>query len=330
MTQPNGLLVGIGLDAATRFGTQSADCRNSWSVLANRFDGEAAFLTLEDGFAQPGNDGFDAVLLANWLAPRLRHIAVIASAPVNFLEPFHISTAIATLDYVSEGKAGLLVQRLRGERAIEASRAIGALDGFPTADRDLCDRDALDAIAAIRALWDSWEDDAVIRDQQSQRFLDGEKLHYIDFEGAGFRILGPSITPRPPQGQPVVAIGLSEGDDLSILPYADVVFVRPDAEFIHDVRVWGQTAADGKAPVIIADIAVGGEVASPVFIEAAAAWGIDGIRLNLSDPVSQTDYVLNELLPTLRRTNLIRQSAAGDLRGRFGLPQARNRYGSAA
>src|SRR5690606_30441680 len=130
----------------------------------------------------------------------------IAGAPVNFLEPFHISTAIATLDYVSEGRAGLFAQKLHDERAAEASRAIGALDGFPAPDRDALDRDVLDAIATIRALWDSWEDDAVIRDPQSQRFLDGEKLHYIDFEGAAFRVLGPSITPRPPQGQPIVAV----------------------------------------------------------------------------------------------------------------------------
>src|SRR5690606_27466023 len=143
------------------------------------FDGEAAFLALEDGFARTGNDGLDAVLLANWLAPRLRDIAIIAGAPVNFLEPFHISTAIATLDYVSEGRAGLFAQKLHDERAAEASRAIGALDGFPAPDRDALDRDVLDAIATIRALWDSWEDDAVIRDPQSQRFLDGEKLHYI-------------------------------------------------------------------------------------------------------------------------------------------------------
>lgn len=53
-----------------------------------------------------GGDGLDAILLANWLALCLTNIGIIAGARVNFLEPFHISTAIATLDYVNEERAG--------------------------------------------------------------------------------------------------------------------------------------------------------------------------------------------------------------------------------
>ena len=67
--------------------------------------------------------------------------------------------------------------------------------------RDLFD-EAGDAVEVVRRLWDSWEDDAEIRDVATGRFVDRDKLHYIDFEGRWFSVRGPSITPRPPQGQP--------------------------------------------------------------------------------------------------------------------------------
>ena len=56
----------------------------------------------------------------------------------------------------------------------------------------------------VRRLWDSWEDDTGIRDVATGRFVDRDRLHYIDFEGRWFNVRGPSIVPRPPQGQPLV------------------------------------------------------------------------------------------------------------------------------
>ena len=57
----------------------------------------------------------------------------------------------------------------------------------------------------VRRLWDSWEDDAEIRDAATGRFIDRDKLHYIGFSGRWFSVKGPSITPRPPQGQPIIS-----------------------------------------------------------------------------------------------------------------------------
>ena len=62
--------------------------------------------------------------------------------------------------------------------------------------------EAADYVEVLRRLWDSWEDDAEIRDVATGRFIDRDKLHYIDFDGRWFSVKGPSITPRPPQGQP--------------------------------------------------------------------------------------------------------------------------------
>ena len=75
----------------------------------------------------------------------------------------------------------------------------------PGARRGALRRGRPTSVEVVRRLWDSWEDDAEIRDVATGRFIDRDKLHYVDFEGRFFSVQGPSIVPRPPQGQPVVA-----------------------------------------------------------------------------------------------------------------------------
>jgi alkanesulfonate monooxygenase SsuD/methylene tetrahydromethanopterin reductase-like flavin-dependent oxidoreductase (luciferase family) len=330
MTQSKTLLLGVGISAAIAPQTSLKQSRQFWTELTKPFDGAFAFLTLEDEFADKGGDGLDAILLANWLAPRLANIGIIAGAPVNFLEPFHVSTAIATLDYVSEGRAGLLVQQLTNQRNLEASKALGALNGYPSLDQQALKTDTQDAIEVIRRLWDSWEDDAVIRDKKTQRFLDASKLHYINFESEIFRILGPSITPRPPQGQPIVAATLSNLDELNVARNADVVFVTADEQLI---RAAGVSVHDRAAPFVVADIALSDKLGVQETIDAVIenqAWGASGVRLLLSDPQSQSDFVLKELLPALQAHKLVHNGEGTTLRARFGLPEPINRYSTAA
>ena len=334
MTKPSGLQVGIGFDVTARSSNTRNAQRNFWRTLIERIHDNVEFVTLEDGFADADGDGLDAILLANWLAPRSRKIGIIGGAPVNFLEPFHISTAIATLDFVSEGRAGLLAQQYRGARATEAKQAIGALNGFPATDIAALEQDGRDAIEVIQRLWDSWEDGTVIRDNQSHRFLDGSKLHYIDFEGVGFRVLGPSITPRPPQGKPVVTVTYSKGDEPSLAAAADVVFLGFDAADIASAitTIRGSTSLEAQA--FIADIQIDVEkkpLAETVAqVEGIAASGAHGIRLNLNDPKEQLERIVGEFLPALKAASLIRDVAGGTLRSRFGLPAAGNRYAPAA
>ena len=102
---------------------------------------------------------------------------------------------------MSHGRAGLQVRvsptgleaRQFGRRPIAEPTA--TCDSVP----ELFD-EAADFVEVVRRLWDSWEDDAEIRDEATGRFIDRDKLHYIDFEGPLFSVKGPSITPRPPAG----------------------------------------------------------------------------------------------------------------------------------
>lgn len=159
----------------------------------------------------------DALLLATAIAPHTTRIGLVPTVTTTHTEPFHVGTATATLDYVSEGWGGWRVQ-VSG-RAHEAAhvgrRSIPPLDpaavvaGTDPAQTELIQTlfgEAADTVEVARRLWDSWEDDAIIRDEPTGRFIDRDKLHYIDFAGDTFTVKGPSITPRPPQGQPVVYV----------------------------------------------------------------------------------------------------------------------------
>jgi len=237
-----------------------------WTGLAREAErGLIDFLTIEDGLRLQSDHPYrpdhrtdrvrgrlDAVLTAARIAPATSHIGFVPTVTTFHTEPFHSSKAVATLDYVSTGRAGVRVQiggqpdeiehigRRRGEADIAAPA--GAEDRFA---------EAADYVEVLRRLWDSWEDDAEIRDTATGRFIDRDKLHYIDFEGRWFSVKGPSITPRPPQGQPLVA-ALGHAD----LPYrfiarsADLGFVTPqDAGQARTTveRIRAEQAAAGRA-----------------------------------------------------------------------------------
>jgi alkanesulfonate monooxygenase SsuD/methylene tetrahydromethanopterin reductase-like flavin-dependent oxidoreductase (luciferase family) len=157
--------------------------------------------TFEDSIVPP-KDGIpgrvDAVNRASFVAATTSTIGLVPVVETTYAEPFHTSSQLATLDYSSRGRAGWIAARVAEP---EAGRAWGR--PIVTQEADL-DREQRDSINVVRRLWDSWEDDAVIRDHASGRFLNRDKLHYVDFEGESFTVKGPAIVPRPPQGQLVV------------------------------------------------------------------------------------------------------------------------------
>ncbi|MBN8932591.1 MAG: LLM class flavin-dependent oxidoreductase [Rhizobium pusense] len=311
--------------------------------LLQQLDEGFDLITLEDGFALPTGDGIDSVLFANWLGARTSHAGILAGAPVNFLEPFHVSTAIATLDYVTEGRAGLLAQSLDDKRAAAARRATGELNGYPDENRQALEQDFSEAIDVIRWLWDSWEDDAVIRDRESQRFIDGTKLRYVDFRGTNFNILGPSITPRPPQGQPVIAAIIEPGNLASLASSIDLVFLRASDEqlpsLVKDIRsgrpelrlfadVGFGAGWSGKETILQGAADVEAAIASALRLASA---GVDGIRFLPREPERDLTPLVEHVLPAIRDAGLVQPRHGSALRERLSLPAAANRYvGTAA
>lgn len=187
-------------------------------------------VTIEDSFALDTDRADriqgrpDATLVALRVGPATSHIGLVPTVVTTHSEPFHVSTQIATLDYVTTGRAGVRVK----VSAREDEAALFGRRNVTAESRESLFDEAADHVEVQRRLWDSWEDDAEIRDAATGRFIDREKLHYIDFAGDHFSVRGPSITPRPPQGQPPVA-ALAHVDTAYRLAArsADLVFVTP-------------------------------------------------------------------------------------------------------
>jgi alkanesulfonate monooxygenase SsuD/methylene tetrahydromethanopterin reductase-like flavin-dependent oxidoreductase (luciferase family) len=302
------------------------------------------FLTIEDTLA-PQTDRIDrvqgrldAVLIASRVAPTTRNIGFLPTVVATHTEPFHISKAIATLDYVSTGRGGVRV-RVAPQQA--------DADHFgrrqvPTRE-DLFD-EAADYIEAVRRLWDSWEDDAEIRDVATGRFVDREKLHYIDFEGKFFSVKGPSITPRPPQGQPPVSV-LAHIDVAYRLAErgADLVFVTERSPAVQGPLVFTdlvvflaeteQAARDRKARL---DEAAGEEFTSDAEIftgtpaqlaELLVGRGGFGYRLRPGAVPHDLTAIARGLVPELQQRDAFRRVyEANTLRGLLGLDRPANRY----
>ena len=260
-------------------------------VISEAERGLLDFVTIEDGLGLQSSRRFqpdqrtdqvrgrlDAVLIAARVGPLTRHIGLVPTAVVTHTEPFHISKAVATLDYVTSGRAGLRVQVTArpNEAAHFGRRSFPALDLTDRTDPataeligDLFD-EAAEYVEVVRGLWDSWEDDAEIRDAAAGRFIDRDKLHYIDFRGRFFSVRGPSITPRPPQGQPVVAaLGHAAVPYRLIARAADVGFVTPHdsagaREIAGQIRAAQEAAGRAAGTVhVFGDLVVFLDQASP-------------------------------------------------------------------
>ncbi len=192
------------------------------------------FVLLDDARALPAGRTFgrlDALSVLARLAPETRHIGLAIAVPTTYTEPFHISRELATLDFVSGGRAAWSVTTSASD--LEAAN-YGRASAPPPSERR---SRAEEFVAVSRKLWDSWEDDAVLADRERGLYLDPNKLHHIDHAGQHFKVRGPQITYRPPQGH-VVVIQAEQGDPavLADPSVADVLIVH------HPERDQAQTA----------------------------------------------------------------------------------------
>ncbi|WP_020116749.1 LLM class flavin-dependent oxidoreductase [Streptomyces canus] len=354
-------------------------------LVAEAERGLLDFVTIEDGLG-PQSSHFldpdertdqvrgrlDAVLIASRIAPLTRHIGLVPTVVATHTEPFHISKAIATLDYVSTGRAGLRVQITArpNEAAHFGRRTISPIEAYDSPEAqelvtDLFD-EAADHVEAVRRLWDSWEDDAEIRHAATGRFIDRDKLHYIDFEGQHFSVKGPSITPRPPQGQPLVtALGHQTVPYRLIARQADVGYVTPhDVDqaraIVAEIRAEQETAGRADALLhVFGDLvvfldddpaaaaarrdrldALAGEpytsdarvfTGSPTqladLLGEFQVAGITGFRLRPAVLGHDLPAITRGLVPELQRRGAFRTAYEADtLRGLLGLARPANRY----
>lgn len=144
------------------------------------------------------HDGFEPMTLLSALSSRTQNIGLVATATTTYNQPYHIARMLASLDQLSRGRAAWNIVT-SGYKFEAANFGEEELPNHSTRYAR-----AREFVGVVKGLWDSWEDDAFIRDKQSGVFVDTKKLHMLNHKGACFSVRGPLNTARPPQGYPVL------------------------------------------------------------------------------------------------------------------------------
>ncbi|MEC7760681.1 MAG: LLM class flavin-dependent oxidoreductase [Pseudomonadota bacterium] len=162
---------------------------------------------------------FEPTTLLSAMAAVTQHIGLVATATTSFNEPYNIARRYASLDHISKGRAGWNV--------VTSSNQAEAQNFSRDAHFDHAERymRAEEFVQIAKGLWDSWEDDAFLRDREAGLYFDPAKLHRLDHKGERFSVRGPLNVARPPQGHPVIVqAGASPAGRAFAAAHAEVIF----------------------------------------------------------------------------------------------------------
>src|SRR5438094_8436331 len=162
---------------------------------------------------------FDPLTLLPALATVTEHLGLIATASTTYNEPYHVARKFASLDHLSGGRAGWnVVTSANPHEAMNFGRD-------EHLEHDERYRRAREFFDVVTGLWDSFADDAFIRDVTSGIYFDPERLHVLDHKGEFLSVRGPLNIARPVQGWPVIVqAGASDAGRQLAAETAEVVF----------------------------------------------------------------------------------------------------------
>jgi FMN-dependent oxidoreductase (nitrilotriacetate monooxygenase family) len=189
---------------------------------------------------------FEPITLLSALAMVTRHVGLVATVSTTYNEPFTVARKLASLDHISGGRAGwnLVTSAAAAEsRNFNLDQHLGHGDRYHRAK---------EFAEVVTGLWNGWDDDAFVHDQESGIYFDPAKVEVLNHKGKYFSVQGPLNIPRSPQGHPVmIQAGLSDDGRELAAETAEVLFTAlPDLadaqKFYADVK--GRMPKYGRAP----------------------------------------------------------------------------------
>ena len=199
----------------------------------------------------PRIDVFEPLTLIGALSAVTERLGFVASASTTYNEPYHVARKFASLDYVTEGRVGWNVVTSWSEQ--EAFNF--GLDAH--VEHGLRYRRAEEFADVVFGLWDSWEDDAFIRDKATGHYFDPARLHTLNHMGHALRVKGPLNVARPVQGYPVIAQAGSSGPGQDLgARIADLIYTQQKtkaeaAAFYRSVKEHGAAAGRDPASMLV-------------------------------------------------------------------------------
>jgi N-acetyl-S-(2-succino)cysteine monooxygenase len=180
------------------------------------------------------------------LAMETTHLGLIATGTTTYNHPYHIARKFLTIDHISGGRAGWNLVTSQAEDEAANFGLEQHVDHAARYERafEFCD--------VVTGLWDSWEEDAFLRNRETGQYFDVEKVHAIQHVGKHFRVRGPLNLSRSPQGRPVIAqAGSSEPGKELAAKTAEIVFTAQTSlasakAFYDDVK--SRMAKYGRDP----------------------------------------------------------------------------------
>lgn len=179
---------------------------------------------------------FEPLTLLSALAPLTSRIGLAGTVSTTYSEPYNVSRQLATIDRISGGRAGWNVVTT----PLEGSAGNFGKGNHP--EHSTRYEMAGEYIEVAQGLWDSWEDDAFVRNRETGEFFDRDKLHTLDYRGDFFNIKGPLNIQRSRQGQPVIfQAGASKTGRAFAAKYGEAVFTHAHSfetnkEYYDDIK----------------------------------------------------------------------------------------------
>ena len=176
-------------------------------------------LALDGDIERAGRSWLEPITVLAALATGTRRVGLIATASTTYTEPFNLARQFASIDHMSGGRAGWNIVTswlAAAARNYGGDRQVSHADRYARGE---------EFVQVVKALWDSWADDAVLDDREAGQYARADRIRPINHEGEHYKVAGPINMPRSPQGRPVfVQAGSSDTGRRFAARHAEAVF----------------------------------------------------------------------------------------------------------
>ncbi|HYD05119.1 MAG TPA: LLM class flavin-dependent oxidoreductase [Reyranella sp.] len=176
-------------------------------------------LALDGDIERAGRSWLEPITVLAALATSTERVGLIATASTTYTEPFNLARQFASIDHMSNGRAGWNIVTswlAAAARNYGGDRQVSHADRYARGE---------EFVQVVKALWDSWADDAVVDDRAGGQYARADRIRPINHEGEHYKVAGPLNMPRSPQGRPVfVQAGSSDTGRRFAARHAEAVF----------------------------------------------------------------------------------------------------------